>query len=186
MFMITKRELIQQQAANGIDLLLEWLNADVPVPAAPESRECISSLIMDMMQAIEVHRKHRPCEKRVKRQQAELAEKLRQRFLKYPVCRFPVFHSSGVTIRRANLINSSKQAGEATLAHVVLDLAELGKLTDLKRCICQRWFLGRRKDQRACSAKCRHKYYEQTEAFKAHRRKYMMDYNELKRSGKVK
>jgi hypothetical protein len=41
-------------------------------------------------------------------------------------------------------------------------------------------------DQTACTTRCRHRKYEQSEAFKAMRRKYMREYHALKKSGKVK
>ena|SRR5215471_2434693 len=75
---------------------------------------------------------------------------------------------------------------EAEAAFAVVKLAEVNELTWLRRCLCGTWFFARRKAQKSCSANCRHKLYERTEAFKAKRRRYMRQYYQLQRSGKVK
>lgn len=78
------------------------------------------------------------------------------------------------------------QAEEAVAADATLRLAEVSELTQLQQCLCGRWFFVSRKTQRSCSPTCRHKLYEQTDKFKANRRKYMNQYYRLKYSGKVK
>jgi hypothetical protein len=67
-----------------------------------------------------------------------------------------------------------------------MDLADDGALSLIRQCACENWFYAKRADQTACSTKCRHMKYEQTESFKAMRRKYMREYYALKKSGKVK
>jgi hypothetical protein len=76
--------------------------------------------------------------------------------------------------------------GERLAVSELLQLAEKKRLPFLQQCACQKWFLAKRPDQRACSPTCRHKKYEQTEAFKTKRREYMREYYALKNSGKVK
>jgi len=75
---------------------------------------------------------------------------------------------------------------EAAAAEAVMSLAEVNELVWLRQCLCGKWFFAVRKAQKSCSANCRHKLYEQTERFKAKRRKYMKRYYGLQRSGKVK
>jgi hypothetical protein len=84
----------------------------------------------------------------------------------------------------SRLKRADEEEAEAALA--VMSLAEANELIRLRRCLCGRWFFACRKAQRSCSANCRHKLYEQTEGFKAKRRKYMQRYYRLQRSGKVK
>jgi len=82
------------------------------------------------------------------------------------------------------LRRSEEEEAEAALA--VMSLAEVSELSPLMRCLCGRWFFARRRNQRSCSPQCRHKLYEQTDKYKAKRRKYMKGYYRLKRSGKVR
>ncbi len=82
--------------------------------------------------------------------------------------------------------NPSDTAGEGLAARAVFLLAQRGSLDRVRRCICKKWFFAGRSDMRVCSAKCRHKLYEQTPEFKAKRRKYMRDYYRITTSGKVK
>jgi len=76
--------------------------------------------------------------------------------------------------------------GERIAVSQLINLAETERFSLLRQCQCQKWFLARRADQKACSPNCRHKAYEQTESFKAKRREYMREYYALKNSGKVK
>jgi hypothetical protein len=75
---------------------------------------------------------------------------------------------------------------EAEAVHSAMRLAEVNELTSLARCPCGRWFFAIRRTQRSCSSNCRHRLYEQTEQFKAKRRKYMRQYYRLQHSGKVR
>lgn len=76
--------------------------------------------------------------------------------------------------------------GEQTAAWGVVELAESRRLHLIRQCACGKWFLAKRNDQKACTPICRHKAYEQTDAYKAMRRKYMREYYALKNSGKVR
>jgi hypothetical protein len=77
-------------------------------------------------------------------------------------------------------------AGESVAAHGVIELTKQKLLDRIRCCICGKWFFARFMHQRSCSAKCRHKNYEQSEEFKENRRTYMRNYYRLKTSGKVK
>jgi hypothetical protein len=90
--------------------------------------------------------------------------------------------SFGVDFGR--LKRAAEEEAEAALA--VMSLAEVNELIWLRRCLCGTWFFAHRKTQKSCSANCRHRLYEQTEAFKAKRRRYMKRYYRLQRSGTVK
>jgi len=83
-----------------------------------------------------------------------------------------------------HLKRAEEEEAEAALA--VMSLAEVNELTWLRQCLCGNWFFACRKTQRSCSPSCRHKLYEQTEKFKAKRRRYMKRYYRLQRSSKVK
>ncbi len=76
--------------------------------------------------------------------------------------------------------------GEQLAVWDITTLAELKRLDLVRECPCGQWFFARRKDQTACGPTCRHKKYEQTEAFKAQRRAYMRSYYALKKTGKVR
>ena len=76
--------------------------------------------------------------------------------------------------------------GEQLAIWDIVRLTNSGDLKRVRQCECAKWYYATRAEQKACSARCRHKTYEQTEAFKAKRRVYMRDYYRLKQSGKVK
>lgn len=79
-----------------------------------------------------------------------------------------------------------RSLGEQLTVWDITRLTESGQLERVRQCRCERWYFAQRIDQKACSAVCRHKTYEQTDSFKAKRRTYMRDYYKLKQSGKVK
>ena len=81
---------------------------------------------------------------------------------------------------------SSRPLGEQLAVWDITALAQRRQLHMMRECACGMWFYATRSDQRACSAGCRHRTYEQTEAFKEKRRSYMRDYYALKQSGRVK
>lgn len=81
---------------------------------------------------------------------------------------------------------SSRPIGEQIAVSELLAIAESQRLDLIRRCTCGLWFSANRHDQKACSATCRHKTYEQTDDFKKKRRDYMRGYYKLKQSGKVK
>ena len=59
-------------------------------------------------------------------------------------------------------------------------------LDRIRRCVCGKWFFAARNQRKSCSAKCRHKLYEQTEDYRQRRRKYMREYYRSQLSRKVK
>jgi hypothetical protein len=81
---------------------------------------------------------------------------------------------------------SNRRAMEGGTAHCLISLACASRLDRLRQCACQSWFFGRTRNQKSCSAKCRHRIYERTDDFKRKRRQYMKRYNELQRSGRVR
>jgi hypothetical protein len=83
-------------------------------------------------------------------------------------------------------LNKSPRAEEAMAVHGILQLAYGGKLSRLMLCVCDKWFIGNRENQKSCSAACRHKVYERTDDFRDSRRVYMRKYYALRKSGKVK
>lgn len=76
--------------------------------------------------------------------------------------------------------------GEQVAAWDIATLTNERRLDSVRQCLCGRWFIALRADQASCSPTCRHKTYEQTDAFKVKRRQYMRNYYRLKQSGKVK
>jgi|SRR5215472_5219203 len=93
-----------------------------------------------------------------------------------PLMRFSI--ESGNQLRSTYITSESPSGtnGEGLAARAVLLLLQNGLLKQIRLCMCNKWFVARRADTRFCSAKCRHKHYEQTEEFKIKRRKYMQDY----------
>ena len=83
-------------------------------------------------------------------------------------------------------ISGHLPVGESLAAFGVIELTKQKLLDRIRHCICGNWFFARFVHQQSCSAKCRHKNYEQSEDFKAARRIYMRNYYRLKTSGKVK
>jgi len=81
---------------------------------------------------------------------------------------------------------ANRPIGEQLAVWDIIELQKTGHLELVRQCGCDTWFFANRADQRACSAGCRHKTYEQTDAFKVKRREYMRNYYALKQSGKVK
>ncbi|ADW67344.1 hypothetical protein AciX9_0271 [Granulicella tundricola MP5ACTX9] len=83
-------------------------------------------------------------------------------------------------------LGANRALGEQLAVRDIVGLLETRRLELMRQCECHLWFFARKSDQRACSQNCRHRAYEQTDAFKAKRRLYMRDYYALKQSGKVK
>jgi hypothetical protein len=75
---------------------------------------------------------------------------------------------------------------EVSAAMCVLRLAECDELDRVRKCTCGKFFSAGRIDQIYCRAKCRVRYHQSSETFKAKRRKYLRDLYRLKQSGKVK
>ncbi len=89
-------------------------------------------------------------------------------------------------LRISDASGRGRPLGEQLAVWSIIHSTGLDQLEMVRQCRCEKWYFARRADQKACSAGCRHKIYEQTDAFKAKRRVYMRDYYKLKQSGKVK
>ena len=76
--------------------------------------------------------------------------------------------------------------GESLAAHSIVRLHTAGLLDRIRQCVCERWFFARFRNQKSCSAVCRHTAYEKSDDFKRKRREYMRRYYLLKQSRKVK
>jgi hypothetical protein len=101
----------------------------------------------------------------------------------------PVCTSSqqvGLIVRYRHTAPTLAQSLEAEAASFIISLASVRLLERLRACICGKWFFGRTFTQRFCSPTCRIRHFKSSEEWKAHRRKYMRDYYQLKKSGKVK
>jgi hypothetical protein len=92
--------------------------------------------------------------------------------------------SGGLDINYAT--GAGMPLGEQVAAWGIIELAKSRRLHLLRQCLCGAWFLAKKSDHKSHSPACRHKIYEQTDAFKAKRSVYMREYNALKSSGKVK
>ena len=79
-----------------------------------------------------------------------------------------------------------RPVGEQSAVFEIQSLLNGGQIDRVRQCACKRWYFARRADQKSCSAKCRHRLYEQSPIAKARRQKYMRDYYLLRQSGKVK
>jgi len=78
------------------------------------------------------------------------------------------------------------ERNEIAAAMCVMHLAVRDELDRVRKCDCGKFFLARRLDQLYCSTKCRVRYHQSSEEFKAKRRKYLREWYRLKKSGKVK
>jgi len=182
---------------------LLWLNRDLPrryysKPACRRIEQLIDALqklgrLLPYFKTIERHPPAEPTAgfTRITLQipsealsSIKIVERLIRRYPSWPV--FGWDPKKNVTFGQdfGPMKRADQEEAEAALA--VMNLAEVNELIWLRRCLCGTWFFARRKAQKSCSANCRHKLYEQTERFKAKRRKYMKRYYALQRSGKVK
>ena len=180
------------------DTLVRWLNGDLSPTrsylskAAEASRDRVLALIKAINHADELLRTatdyerdywHNP-PKAVARALREIEDRLSL----YPHQPYAEIlwqygkHELGFT----QFLGGDAPSGERVAVSQLVHLAETKRLPLLRQCACEKWFFARREDQKACSPACRHKSYEQTEAFKAKRRAYMREYYALKKSGKVK
>jgi hypothetical protein len=81
---------------------------------------------------------------------------------------------------------SKADRDEIAAAMCVMRLAVRDELDRVRKCHCGQYFLARRLDQIYCSTKCRVRYHQSSEEFKAQRRKYLREWYRLRMSGKVK
>lgn len=114
----------------------------------------------------------------------KLVEKLMRRYPSWPVLGWDTEGNLSFGRLSSRLKRAEEEEADAALA--IMSLAEVNELMWLRRCLCEKWFFACRRNQRSCSANCRHRLYEQTERFKAKRRKYMKRYYRLQRLGNVK
>jgi hypothetical protein len=179
------------------DTLIRWLNGDLSPnhsylgKATKASRERVLALIKAINHADELLRVATDYErddwlnppKAVTRALREIMDRLSV----YPHEPYVEIlwqygkHELGFT----HSLGGEAPSGERVAVSQLVNIAETKRLSLLRQCACQKWFLAKRADQKACTANCRHKAYEQTEAFKAKRRGYMREYYALKNSGKV-
>jgi hypothetical protein len=116
-------------------------------------------------------------------------ERLLQRYQYYPVF-FP-FGSFGrhwFPVRKGSR-RFGRWATEYDDANAVFDLAQLadmGLLVRLRKCLCGRWLFARFSHQRFCSVQCREKEFRSSPEWKEYRRKKAREYYRLHMSGKVK
>jgi hypothetical protein len=201
--MSTKRVLYRRDTlyvGNWRENALGWLNGDLPKRYySSPARRRIERLIDALQTLIQLRRSFKTIERgpsnggftRLTIQMPadaanaiKLVEKLMRRYPSWPVLGWDA--AGNLSFGRLSTQLNRAQEEEAEAALAVMSLAEVNELPWLRRCLCTKWFFARRKTQRSCSAKCRHKLYEQTEGFRVRRRKYMRRYYRLKRSGKVK
>jgi hypothetical protein len=82
--------------------------------------------------------------------------------------------------------NTSARIAETEAVMCVLQLALRDELDRVRGCDCGKFFFAHRIDQRYCSTKCRVRFNQSSEEFRAKRRTYMRKLYRLKKSGKVK
>jgi len=190
--MITKRELTgfrRQVTKNETENALAWLNDELPRNYySKNGRRAIVELLDSTKSLLDLtnsmRRQHRGV--RLSKDLSRLALWVNRRMEEYPSWPIVMWSPDGTLVFGEDFsVNGRSLESEAATAHCILGLAEANVLDRIRRCECNRWFAGR-KNQKSCSAACRHKRYERTDAFKASRRQYMREYNRLKRSGKVK
>lgn len=179
---------------------LAWLNGDLPKRYYSEpARRRIERLIESLQTLIHVRRSFKTIKQyppangfaRLDIQMPTEAAnairfvgKLMRRYPSWPVLGWDKEGNLSFGRLSEHLKRADEEEAEAALA--VMSLAEVKELIWLRRCLCKKWFFACRTTQKSCSSTCRHRLYEQTEKFRASRRKYMKRYYRLKRSGKVK
>jgi hypothetical protein len=170
--------------------VLKWLNNELPKEEYSKfGKARIASLVDALIHLCRESRKrgrNRSADKELNR----WAVKVNELIERYPSCKIvgwdPPYHRLSFGDDFSTLRLKGATEVEAGTAYSAIGLAELDALEGLIKCSCGRWFLARQRNQKSCSAICRHRLYEKTDAFKAKRRKYMKEYNRLKASGKVK
>jgi hypothetical protein len=179
--------------------LLRWLNRDPALPADSygrfplASRRRVISLLRDILALIAMLRDAAEADPdrdfssgtppEVKQALGRIQDVISDYSTKP---RVHLFGERREGLRFGNITTTGRPAGERIAVESIMDLVDDGVLFLIRQCACENWFRAKRADQTACSTKCRHRKYEQTESFKAMRRKYMREYYALKKSGKVK
>jgi len=115
------------------------------------------------------------------------ADDLNEELEKYKTAPFMRIDSTGKWgVSRTTLRTGPRSMMESVIAHDVAYLFEWGLLDRIRLCICEMYFFATRDSQTSCSPKCRHKRYEQDQAYKAKRKIYNREVYLLKKNGKVK
>lgn len=170
--------------------VLAWLNDELPRKEYSNfGKDRIASLV-DALVHLCCETKKRYRNRGRAKELHRWADKVNEMIARYPSCKIVGWDPPYDRLSFGDDHSMVKLKGateiEAGTAYSAIGLAELDELEGLIRCGCGRWFIARQRNQQSCSAICRHKLYERTDAFKAKRRKYMKKYNRLKASGKVK
>jgi hypothetical protein len=115
-----------------------------------------------------------------------LTNELQTRLAEYPSK--PVFAPEMVGNRWSifQVAGGHRPPGESRAAYSIIQLARQNLLDRISQCACGKWYFARFIHQRSCSASCRRKLHEKTDAYREKRRSYMREYYRLKKSGKVK
>src|ERR1700741_3757592 len=180
--------------SNSDSFVTRWLNAENDPNwgrgNSKASRKRVldfANNIRDVRQAIEsdslVYDLSRPPSRAEK-----LVDELNARLEEYPTTGlFSVDWCCGRTWEfEDGAVYGSHPPGESVAIYHVVQLAKQRLLNRLNQCECGRWFFVKFAHQHFCTARCRKKHHESSEAFKATRREYMRRYYRLKVSGKVK
>jgi hypothetical protein len=187
--MNTKRGLTTL-TKNEAENVLAWLNDELPRNSYPRAgRRRIVELIGTTKRLLDLTNEAGRQGLGIRRWPKELvrcAAWVNERILQYPACPIVMWSPQGTLTFGEDFSFRPRFEDEAATAHCILGLARANVLDHVRQCACKRWFFARSKNQRSCSATCRHRLYERTDAFKAMRRLYMKQYSRLKRSGKVK
>jgi hypothetical protein len=184
-----KRELTNL-TQNETENVLMWLNNELPRNSYSQvGRRRIVDLLDATKRLLDLTNRAGRQGHGIKRWSKELircATWVNERIHQYPASPIVMWSPKGSLTFGEDFSVRPRIEDEAATAHCILGLAEANVLARVCQCACGRWFFARSKNQRSCSATCRHRLYEQTDAFKTKRREYMRRYARLKRSGKVK
>jgi len=82
--------------------------------------------------------------------------------------------------------NTSAREAESGAVMCVLQLALRDELDRVRSCDCGKFFFAHRIDQRYCSTRCRVRYNQSSDEFRAKRRVYLRNLYRLKKSGRAK
>jgi len=179
-------------------VVIDWLNGverktyySRPEPRKNKNTKASRARIKDLLSAIQELKAalakipdYRYGETRC-REAEKLEEEISARLYDYPLVPF-IIPEDGGYLFGDRIVVGSRAIGESLAALNIVELVNMNLVDRISSCLCGRYFFARLPKQSFCSATCRHKGYEQTEAFKAQRREYMRKYYKLKTSGKVK
>lgn len=107
-----------------------------------------------------------------------LIESLNDRLTFYPIVAQIEFEPDSPEIARFSHVSgiSSLPRVESRIAHQLFTLAEEREIHKIRPCRCGKLFFESRKDHDSCSAACRRKKLDGTEAHKQKRREYYRDH----------